>query len=318
MALLNPPEILPPLIRSVVEVVAASDRPVGADQLIDMMSPGLEHQTGRIGRDRGKENPDKPHVRASLEAARQLGFLDREGQGFRPSATMAELRFGRVLPRSSWIGHMRTGILQHPSANNAVTEAFDGDTSGSRDLLFALTWFLSQDAFGPPLAWEPRERYGSFLTLQRSHFGAVTKRYPVQNDTRFGAFERWSLHLGFARQDELGTRALRPAPIPAARDVVKSMEPRRYEIGSFCSLLSEHLPILWPGYLREQLVELVGFDPDPDVAANGLDSSVALVLVTLEAEGLLLMENLADASERRTLAPRSRQSRSVTHVEVMA
>jgi len=317
MALLNPPEILPPLIRSVVEAAAASERPVTPEQFIDMMSPGLEHQAGRIGRDRGRDNPDKPHVRFTLDAALMLGLLEKEGGGFVP-AEIARTAMSRGSLRPAWPQVLRQVIFEHDTASQAVVEAAEEDSRGVRDLLFALTWFLGQDAFGAPLTWEPQDRYVSFQTLQRNHFGRVTRRFPIQNDTRFGSFARWSMHLGLARSDELGNRALRPAPIPAARDVVRSMEPGRYEVLAFCSVLSEFLPCLWPGDLRRQLVEVIGSDPDPDVANDGIDSSTAMVLVTLEADGVLRMDNLADASERGILAPRSQQPRAVTHVEVLA
>lgn len=310
MALLNPPEILPPLIRSVVEAAAASDRPVDDDRLIELLSPGEDGQDGSIGRS------EKPHVRFSYDTARLLGLLEDDAGGSIPTEA-ARTAMSRGSLRVSWPQLLREAVFEHESAPRAVLEAIEEDSRGVRDLLFALTWFLAQDAFGPPLAWEPHERYASFQTLQRSHFGAVTKRFPVQNDTRFGSFERWSLHLGLALSDELGHRALRPTPIPAARDAVRSMESGRYEIQGFCSVLSELLPCLWPGYLRQQLVEVIGSDPDPDVASDGIDSSTAMVLVTLEAEGRLRMENLADASERGVLAPRSQQPRTVTHVEVL-
>jgi hypothetical protein len=311
MALLNPPEILPPLIRSVVEAAAASDRPVDEDRLIELLSPGEDGQNGSIG------VSEKRHVRYSRDAAQMLGLLEETGGGSVPTeAVRAAMSRGSLRP--AWPQVLRRAVFEHQSAPKAVVEAVREDTRGVRDLLFALTWFLSQDALGAPLGWEPHERYSSFQTLQRVYFGAVTTRHPVQNDTRFGSFERWSLHLGLAQSDELGHRALRPAPISAARDAVRSLEPGRYEVQRFCAVLSEALPCLWPGYLREQLAEIMGSDPDPDVSAEGIDSSVTLVLVTLEAEGRLRMENLADASQRGILAPRSEQPRTVTHVEVLA
>lgn len=311
MALLNPPEILPPLIRSVVEAAAASDRPVDDVRLIQLLSPGEDEQDGSIGRS------TKPHVRFSHDAARMLGLLEDEGGGSVPTA-VARAAMTRGSLRKAWPELLRRTVLKHESAPKAVAEAVEENSRGVRDLLFALTWFLAQDAFGAPLGWDRHKRYESFRTLQQSQLGAVTKRHPVQNDTRFGSFERWALHLGFARSDELGHRALRPAPIPAVYDVVRSMEARQYEIADFCSVLSESLPCLWPGYLREQLVEVIGSDPDPDVAAGGIDSSLTMALVTLEAEGRLRMEKLSDASGRGILGPRSQQPRTVTHVEVLA
>lgn len=311
MALLNPPEILPPLIRSLVEASAASDRPIDDDRLIELLSPGEDGQDGSIG------VSEKRHVRYSRDAARMLGLLEEKDGGSIPTeAVRAAMSRGSLRP--AWPQVLRRAVFEHPSAPQAVVEAAQEDTRGVRDLLFGLTWFLSQDALGAPLGWEPHERYSSFRTLQSSHFGAVTTRHPVQNDARFGSFERWSLHLGLAQRDELGHRALRPTPIPAARAAVGNLEPGRYEVQQFCAVLSEALPCLWPGNLRKQLVEIVGSDPDPDVTAEGIDSSVTMVLVTLEAEGRLRMENLADASQRGILAPRSQQPRTVTHVEVLA
>lgn len=311
MALLNPPEILPPLIRVILEAAASQDRPVDDDKLIEMLAPGDGQAPGSIGR------VDKPHVRFTYTAARTLGLLVEDGEGsvLSDEATQG---FTRGSLRAAWPTLLRRSIFEHESAAAAVKEAAEQNTTGVKDLLFALTWFLAQDALERPLALEASEAYRGFDVLQAQHFGQVTTRYPVQNDTRFGAFERWSLHLGFARPDEFGTRALRPLPLAAVRDVVRTFESRRYDLEEFCHRLGGELPCLWPGALRRQLVEVLGEDPDPDVEAGGIDSSVALTLSILEVEGGIRMDNLADATQRLVVGPNSRNPRIVSHIEVLS
>jgi hypothetical protein len=311
MALLNPPEILPPLIRVVLEATAIQERPVDDEKLIELLAPGDGEDSGSIGR------VGNPHVRNAHATARMLGLLSEEGGGSVLSAR-AEEGVVRGSLRKAWPGLLRRAVFEHESAPVAVIDAAGQDTTGAKDLLFALTWFLAQDAFDRPLAYEGSETYRGFDVLQAQHFGQVTTRYPVQNDTRFGGFERWSLHLGFARADEFGARALRPLPLGAVREVVMGFDPRRYDVVDFCRQLGERLPCLWPGALRQQLVEVLGKDPDPDVLAGGVDSSVGLSLSILEVEGILRMESLADATQRMVLGPNSRNPRSVTHVEVLS
>jgi hypothetical protein len=311
MALLNPPEILPPLIRVVLEAAAAQERPVDDEKLIELLAPGASEDSGTIGR------VGKPHVRNAHMVARMLSLLSEEDGGS-ALAKAATQDFVRGSLREAWPGLLRRSIFEHETATTAIQDAAEQDTKGVKDLLFALTWFLAQDAYEVPLAYEADDIYRGFDALQAQHFGQVTRRYPVQNDTRFGAFERWSLHLGFARADEFGARALRPLPLDAVRDVVMSFDPARYDVGDFCRQLGARLPCLWPGDLRQQLVEVLGEDPDPDVAAGGVDSSVGLTLAILEVEGLIRMDSLADAAQRAVLAPNSTNPRNVTHVEVLS
>lgn len=310
MALLNPPEILPPLIRAIVEAAAMHGQPVDDDKLVELLSPGDAENPGSIGR------AGKSHVRFSHTAARELGFLESGDGGSSPSPVTKEaLSAGSF--RAAWPHLLRRSVLGHESAPNAVPEAAAESTTGPKDLIFALTWFLAQDALDAPMGWDGGNGYRSLQALQQQQIGGVSTQHPIQNDTRFGAFERWSLHLGFARADELGARALRPLPTDVVRDAVKQLPVGRHDIDDFCDLLGHAVPCLWPGPMRQQLIAVVGEDPDPDVAAGGVDSSVAASLVTLEAEGLIRLDNLADAAQRTVLAPRSSQPRNVTHVEVL-
>lgn len=310
MALLNPPEILPPLIRVIVEAAAMYGKPVDDEKLIELLSPGDAEDPGSIGR------ADKGHVRHSHTAARELGFMESGDGGSSPSpAAMEQLKSGTL--RAGWRGLLRRSVLEHASAPNAVPEASAESTTGAKDLIFALTWFLAQDALAAPMGWDGGNGYRSFQALQQQQVGGVSTKHPIQNDTRFGAFERWSLHLGLARADELGARALRPLPTGAIREAMTGLPAGRHDINDFCHQLGDAVPCLWPGPMRQQLIDVLGEDPDPDVAAGGIDSSIAASLATLEAEGLIRLDNLADAKQRTTIAPRSPQPRNVTHVEVV-
>ena len=311
MALLNPPEILPPLIRSILEYVGAQQGPVNQTDLVDRLSPGHPDDSGSLGR------ADKAHVRHSAAAARTLGLLTSADGDAALVTEQVRDSMHRGSLRGEWPGLLRRALLEHPDGANAVQEAAEQNTSGPRDLLFAVTWFLAQDAFDAPARWEGADGYRSLQQLQQEQFGAVTKRFPVQNDTRYGAFERWSVHLGLARLDEVSGRGLRPTPTDAVVSALAGLPSGRWEIEEFCRELATKVPCLWPGELRRQLVEVLGSDPDPDVQQGGIDSSVALALVTAERQGLIRLENLADARRRQVLAPGSENARGVTHVEVL-
>ena len=133
--------------------------------------------------------------------------------------------------------------------------------------------------------------------LQKAQFKTGhLDEWVLRNDSRWGAFTRWALALGFAVPSPVrGKPGLIPLPTVAVADALSTMPPERMSMTDFLELLSDQLPVFPGGTLREGLISRLGSDPDPGTRANAADSSVSQVLRILESCGIITLESLADA-----------------------
>lgn len=298
MALLNPPQIVPAVMRVILEATTASDFS-DVDAIVDAIAPG------DVGGERGGV------VRDSFDALRTVALIETGGEKIVAVDRVHRSIDRRGSLRVGWPTLLLNSILEHPTAPQSILPHEDR-TSGVRDLLLAVTWFLAQDAAGLPLAWNANEDVAAVQDLQVKQVGADQTLWPFSNDTRFRAMERWAVALGLGVTDKNGVR---PIPLEAVRRVVENMDPGESTFDSFYSHLSGDLPFLWRGTFRDELHERSTGDPDPDARAGGIDTAVAVCLLALEREGRIKLKSLADA-ERIAIGPDSEKLRWVSHVEV--
>lgn len=281
MAVLNPPRSLPGLGRAMVNFLLESRSSWNEPQLIEELKPpGVN--TG--GSTEGIED--------TLKAFRAIGMLESNADGsitVSDSVTVHGSNFGRDEFRRITLSHVLD--LSRDGNPWAVGDG-EASTSGARDLTRALSWFLAQDALGAPLSWNENVQ-----RLQAVQFGAGPEVHrPFANDTRWGAFTRWTLALGLAVPSVVrGKSGLVPLPTVAVADVVAAMPAVRMPIQQFLSVLAQQLPMLPGGVIRTGLIDRLGSDPDPGTQANVVDTSVAQVLKILQLRGQLTFESLADA-----------------------
>ena len=301
MALLFPPQIVPSVMRVIAESIARAD---GSLRDVDALARALA--PGDFGHERAGV------VRDSFAALRTLELVTAGEDGLELSDPLrSSVERGR-LSRPVWREILVSSVFEHPSAMRSVT-ATEDRAQGVRDLVFGLTWLLAQDAAGPLLAWNASEGAAGVQVLQARQAGRNQSLWPFSNDTRYRTVERWAVALGVAVAEPGG---LRPLPAEALRPVVQRFGEGEWPVMEFCDRIALELPILWRGAYRSDLITRFGSDPDPDVNAGGVDSSVALALMVLEEERLIRLRALPDV-ERIEFGAGTTNPRSVSHVEVV-
>jgi hypothetical protein len=302
MALLNPPQVVPSVMRVIAEAIARADSSFrDVDAVANALAPG------EFGRERAGV------VRDSFAALRTLDLvLDDDGELVLDDEFRSVVDRGRLL-RPEWRKFLLKSILDHPSASGSVT-ATEDRTQGGRDLVFGLTWLLAQDAAGPALAWNASHNSAAVQDLQAYQAGRNQNLWPFSNDTRYRPAERWAVALGLAVDESDG---IRPLPTEALRTVVQGFGRGEWQVLDFCARIAADLPVLWKGSYRTQLTERFGSDPDPDVAAGGIDSSLGLALLVLEEDRLIRMRVLPDV-DRIELGAATSNPRPISHIEVTA
>jgi hypothetical protein len=306
MAVLNPPSSLPGLARSMTNYLLESDAPLEEDRLIALFSP-----PGLAGDEAGSRGVDN-----TLVVGRAIGLFERTGdRHVFPSRAAVERADGQPYSKVAFRRLVRELVLNVERDGDPWDSAAGLRTSGARDLARALSWFLAQDASGPPLTWTADDRH-SIQSLQSSQLRSVSKDdRAILNDTRWGAFTRWAPFLGLADQGYVQSVGigLVPLPVVAMRDVLTELPSGGQPIAAVLQHLRKRLPVLHGGAYRRSLDSLLPDDPDPCVRRNGLDSSIAQPLFVLEDEGVLKLEQRADA-ERQLLL--DEVERYVSHVVI--
>jgi hypothetical protein len=298
VAVLNPPRVLPGLGRSIVNFLIETRSSWDEPKLLESFKPsGMnEDATAADG------------VKNTLSAFRAVGILQNDSHG-NITITRSVKEHGQVFSRTAFRRLMLAHVLDLGRDGDpwSVDEG-DATTRGARDLTRALSWFLAQDALGPPLSWTD-----NMQKLQSAQFRTNDNlQWAITNDTRWNAFSRWAPALGLASPSMARTKpGLVPLATVAVADAVDGIPAARMPINEFLGILARKLPILPGGVIRNGLVNRLGSDPDPGIRSNAVDTSVAQVLRLLESRGRLEFENLADADGVQL--SRSDQAR-VTHV----
>ncbi len=299
MAVLNPPRVIPSLARSIVNFLLESRKEWDEASLVAAFNPGVNESDGAADA-----------LKNTISACRAIGILVPGAMVEVAPAVAAEGHtFDRATFRKLACRHIFD--LKRDGDPWAVAEG-DAQTSGARDLTRALAWFLAQDALGSPISWTENVEQ-----LQKDQFRtAELDKWVLRNDTRWNAFSRWGLSLGLVVPSVVRTRqgsvqGLLPLPTIAVHDALEVIPSGRMPVSDFLDALSRQLPVLPGGVIRRGLVARLGYEPDPGIEANAVDSSLAQVLRILESRRILAFESLADA-EGVVLAT-SDQAR-ITHV----
>lgn len=298
MAVLNPPRVFPGLGRAIINFLIENRSSWDEDGLVGAFKPpGVNEDVNA---------PDA--VRNTVSALRAVGVLVHDSQGkttVSSSVTQKGTRFSRDDFRRLMLSQVfdvgRDGDPWSVGEGEAATY-------GARDLARALSWFLAQDAVSTPLRW-----IDTVQNLQFVQFATEDNtKWAISNDFRWGSFARWTQVLGLGVPSVVrGKTGLVPLPTLAITDVLADIPNARMPIQDFLAALSLRLPVLHGGVIRRGLVTRLGYDPDPGVQSNYVDTSIAQVLRILEQRGLLTFESLGDADG--VVLSRSDQSRT-THV----
>jgi hypothetical protein len=202
---------------------------------------------------------------------------------------------------------LRQQILQ-PERN--VTIADSADQSGPKDLVRALSWFLTLDPF---------QRMSHDDVVQRQH-GALAEHLgsPLVNDVRWNRFTYWAPALGLAAYPlipppDSRAQTLVPDCAKAVQRTVRKAWPPRTRLAArdAVTTIIEELPVLPDGRYSAAL----GLPND----ATDVSASLSFALLCGDEYGWLKFDRRSDADDEVLLIDPDQASgvRAVTHVEIL-
>ena len=281
MALLNPPELRPSVIVTILRYLAAQPgNKDHADHLVAILAP-----ITLPGADPQRD------VNKNLAAAMELGLINRDGDAIllaEDVPTAAEHGQGALMKL------MRARVLDE-SLNSAPWRS----QAGARDLTNALSWFLTFAPIDAPTQMEGESSL-SANTLQTKDFGPRQaeigedgpSNWPIGNPNRWNTFRRWACSLGFAWANPNGR--LIPDPTFAIRDSLSDLFDGQQELTArdFVDKLAYCVPVVDGGRYREFLVDNW---ERAATESRGLTVPLTDALERLATEGSVSFDDRADA-----------------------
>ena len=282
MALLNPPELRASMM-SVVVLYLAKRRGQRDkwNRIVDAISP--------------PSLTERPHnhqldARHNLTSVVELGIATSEGNHVHLS------REG-IKAATTGVSAIAKLVRQRVLSGDLNTAPW-GSQEGARDLTNALAWFLTLGSTNAPARMEGDPP--SVKSLQEADFGTRYGKdddasgWPIANNTRWTAFQRWACSLGFAWRSPSGR--LSPDPTQAVRDSLPEIFGRDATLDSrsFIVALGAQLPVLEGGVYRRFVEENWKRSSESGGVLSGPTTDA---LRRLEASGHLVFEDRADAAK---------------------
>jgi hypothetical protein len=303
MALLNPPQILPNVLRVLVRTLQGADGfTMSVDDLAHLAAPAALASNADAG-DGSKGFGD------TLTACAAMGITSRGGGTVALSEELSWLR-DRQLSDEHLRMHLADRIF-----DASLNEGLWTSSEGARDLTRALSWHLLQDPLRPPRGWSDGPDGVDAVELRQFS----TEDRVFSNDTRWGAFQRWSKFLGFGRDlphmlsdGRTLKTVLVPDPTDAFRRVLTDViDTQPQEIFVLIDRLRRRLPVLDGGTYCQQVSERMRQNSEPK--SEVIAPAVAHALRRLELDGMIVLTNLADAPRRMSMVDESDTGRTVSH-----
>lgn len=237
MALLNPPELRPSGVVTILRYLAAqrAQQDVVERLLATVAPPSLK----------GDPQSDVSH---NLRAATELGLVLRDGE----KVFLAENACVAVQRGQDAVVKLLRQRVFDDSLNTAPWRS----QVGARDLTNALSWYLTLAPSEAPIQMERGLRSAEDLQLKdfgprQEEDGGRSSNWPINNATRWGPFRRWACSLGFAWVNPNGH--LVPDPTAAIRNSLSEVFDGEQELAAkdFVKNLGEVAPVLDGGRYRE-------------------------------------------------------------------
>lgn len=278
MALLNPPELRPSGVVTILRYLAAqrAQQDVAERLLATVAPPSLK----------GDPQSDVSH---NLRAATELGLILRDGE----KVALAENALAAVERGQGAVIKLLRQRVFDESLNTAPWRS----QVGARDLTNALSWYLTLAPSNAPIQMERGSR--SAEDLQLKDFGprqeedaGASSNWPINNNTRWNTFRRWACSLGFAWANPNGH--LVPDPTAAIRDALPDVFGSSSELTAqdFMKNLAGAVPVLDGGRYREFVTS---HWERPPSAERGLTVPLSDALERLAGERAIAVYDRADA-----------------------
>ena len=289
MALLNPPESRPSVILLIAQRLAS--RPDASED-----KASLVRSLGAHGSEARQPLLD---VEVNLTQSTMLGVVEESDDVIRLSDSGQN-----VLETDSFSKFLREQVLEKRHNQEPW-----GSQEGARDLTNGLAWFLSLPATDLPKSFSGKG--ANVQKIQAQHFGERENNWPIVNQERWRAFERWACGLGFAWKTPTGLTV--PDPTATLRDVIPKVfaDERRLPAGDFLKAIAKAVPVLDGGTYRKFVQDNLA--TDQSLGSSGrLSQALTDALRRLDRAGEITIEERDDTPRVRLDAT----GRPFTHVAV--
>jgi len=262
---------LPNILVALIAAMQRSRKPLARDDLLSRIAPtGVVHKNGEM-------------ARQTFNRWSELGLFVEDGANtFRLAESLEETPANNEAEFLCAVQDMvRRRVLSEE--NNADFWALKG--AKAADLTRSLAWVLAQDVY----------RFSfdkSAEVLEAAQLADDDVRL-MRNDTRRNGLKFWGYFLGFLRQPSGGeidpTCAIRQSLsrcIAAGEGMLAT---------DFVRNLAAELPVLDGGKWRLNVEARLDRQALPALAEGQLSTSLSRALIQLRMEGLLILENRADA-----------------------
>jgi hypothetical protein len=278
MALTQPDT--PVAVAHIVVRYLRTSAPVTTDSLLKRLAP-LGDRQEKLG------SQQKTTARLTVSALRDAGVLaESEGRvGLSELARAAETEHGAI--SDCLFANTNPSDLWKEERKSALSMA------GGLDLVRALSWFLTLDAFDGPYCYEKGKN--AIAKRQQEELDAKV----VVNSTRWTPFGRWASYLGFARLVD-GRLAVDPT-----RAVERALERagRQHESWTYdelLSLIADRLPVLDSGPFNEAIRKRQAANGIQEDTKGDVSPALTLAIQVLAQLGRLeLEEGAGDAKKAR-------------------
>ncbi|WP_137146493.1 protein DpdG [Mycolicibacterium sp. CR10] len=279
MALLNPPELRPSGVVTILRYLSAqrAQQDVVERLLATVAPPSLK----------GDPQSDVSH---NLRAATELGLIFRDGE----KVVLAENACVAVQRGQGAVVKLLRARVFDDSLNTAPWRS----QVGARDLTNALSWYLTLAPSDAPIQMERGPRSAEDLQLKdfgprQEEDGGRSSNWPINNNTRWNAFRRWSCSLGFAWANPNGH--LVPDPTAAIRDSLPEVFVGEPELTArdFMKNLGELVPVLDGGRYREFVTS--NWERPSAADVRGLTVPLSDALERLAGERAIAVYDRADS-----------------------
>lgn len=340
MALLNPPQTLPHVMLLIYRylLLCADKQTEDVATLRSLLAPpslrawqargGDEEDDDGSTKDstkRDAEGREQRVVRFAYNALRELGVLDEVDAGtVRLNPELAPAYLSRETGEQQFRQMLRERVLDLKTNADLWLEENDAKPIGPRDLTRALAWALLQDVYQPLRPWKEGSEF-SVQHLQQRQLGQEQRGWVFSNDTRWAAFTRWAVYLGFAWKLGVPKSGSQPAqvllvpdPTEAVRELLPRLAPNtgaKVPLPEFLERLAHELPVLDGGVHRDAVLDRVDRRSHAPPADGELSPALAHALLRLQDDEALTLSNESD-TDKRLFPLESGQPRPYSHVRV--
>lgn len=204
-----------------------------------------------------------------------------------------------------------TQLVLGAEANNFPPESEGGAT----DFVRGLCWYLLQNPASAPARFDNIDGREGVAARKARQLGD-TDDTVLRNNTRWGAFTRWSTYLGFCRWQTIdGDAGIMPDPTAVLADLLlnSQVEPRVMTLESAVELIGEEIPVLDTGEYWSAMAS--GLPKHEVPSESEISPALSHSLLRLHEQDRIRLTNRSDAETMQLRLEGKRRER-FSHIEL--